>query len=255
MECWSVWLLWGSYKTIHKRNYTTILSNKNRGDNLEIFSCNVSKGEKPTEIVLQKNSSVSAVEIVSPRTTTPIFKTIGWKDENGPFSAPLPRQMNERNPSNKWWRSKSADSHQVFGAQSKQKEIDIIIRQKAIDIMVRKKEVDIIVRKKEIDIIVRKNEKKIVTRSWQGHKNVRFRDCDRKGTSASTLSHGVVTFWNFSNDKSTSIVRIPIDILTKFSSLFSPFSYFSFYRLLFVLFWQTVHFYWHFALVFLKFCS
>lgn len=109
MEYWSVWLLWGSYKTIHKRNYTTILSNKNRGDKLEIFSCNVSKGKKPTEIVLQKNSSVSAVEIVSPRTTTPIFKTIGWKDENGPFSAPLPRQMNERNASNKWWRSKSTD--------------------------------------------------------------------------------------------------------------------------------------------------
>lgn len=158
----------------------------------------------------------------------------------------LDKWMNETRQINDDVLKVRTDFHKVFGAQSKQKEIDIIIRQKAIVIMLRKK---------EIDIIVRKNEKRLVTRSWQGHKNVRFRDCDRKGTSASTLSHGVVTFWNFSNGKSTSIVRIPIDILTKFSSLFSPFSYFSFYRLLFVLFWQTVHFYWHFALVFLKFCS
>lgn len=157
----------------------------------------------------------------------------------------LDKWMNETRQINDDVLKVRTDFHWVFAAQSKQKEIDIIIRQKAIDIMVRKK---------KVDIIVRKNEKKIVTRSWQDHKNVRFRGCDHKGTSASTLSHGVVTFWNFSNDKSTSIVRILIDILTKFSSLFSPFSYFSFYPLLFVLFWQTVHFYSQFALVFLKCC-
>lgn len=167
----------------------------------------------------------------------------------------LDKWMNETRQINDDILKVRTDYHRVFVAQSKQEEIDIIVQQKAMDIMVRKKEVYIMVRKKEIDIIVRKNEKKIVTRSWQAHKNIRFRDCDRKGTSASTLSHGVVTFWNFSNDKSTSIVRIPIDILTKFSSLFSPFFYFSFYRLLFVLFWQRVHVYWHFALVFLKVCS